>query len=279
MTKTSMSTMVPSTVHVLKIIQEIDETVTLVLDLPSSLTDFYFTPGQFNMLYSFGQGEIPVSFSGNQSINHQIVHTIRSVGAVSQSLVSLKVGQALGIRGPFGQGFPMDRFIGKEVIIVGGGLGLAPLRPVIYFLKDIASKVKKATLLIGAKNPNNLLYSKEVENWKQDKSFEVHTTFDQAPSSYKGPIGLITNLIPRITFNPLETIVLVCGPEIMMKSIAIEFEKKGVNKADIYMSLERNMKCALGFCGHCQLGPDFICREGPVLDYKALESRLRIHEI
>src|SRR6266699_219079 len=233
-----------------------------------------FATGQFNMLYVFGTGEIPISISGDPAKRRPLVHTTRAVGTVSRAMRELKPDDVIGVRGPFGSHWPIEQAEGKDVVIAAGGIGLAPLRSVMYHLISQREKYGKAVLLYGARTPTNILYRRELEHWRANFDLEVYVTVDNATGSWRGSVGVVTRLIPRAPFDPQNTIALVCGPEIMMRFSAAELEKRGVAVDNIFVSMERNMKCAVGFCGHCQYGPDFVCKDGPIFSYSHVKDLL-----
>ena len=238
-----------------------------------------FASGQFNMLSVFGVGEIPVSMSGDPTRREKLIHTIRMVGPVSKALCELKRGDSVGVRGPFGNGWPVELAAGKDVVLVGGGLGLAPLRPVIYQVLARREKYGKIVLLCSAHTPSYLLYQRELEAWRARFDLEVGVIVGHATSAWRGNVGYVTKLVSKASFDPLNTVAMVCGPEVLMRSTAAELEKQGVAAERIFFSMERNMKCGIGFCGHCQYGPYFICKDGPVFQYSHLRALLVKGEI
>ena len=238
-----------------------------------------FVPGQFNMLTVFGVGEVPISFSGDPAVQGRLTHTIRAVGPVSTALTELKPGAAVGLRGPFGVGWPMAEAEGKDVVVAAGGLGLAPLRPALYHLFAERERYGKIVLLYGTRSPGDILFRSELEAWSGRLDAEVEVTVDHAMNGWRGHVGVVTPLIPRADFDPAKTIALVCGPEIMMRFTVGALQEAGVAAGDIYLSMERNMKCAVGFCGHCQFGPVFVCRDGPVFPYARLRGLLALKEV
>ncbi|WP_319633581.1 FAD/NAD(P)-binding protein [Pelagibius marinus] len=238
-----------------------------------------FAPGQFNMLTVFGVGEVPISFSGDPVDQNRLVHTIRAVGPVSGALTELEPGAAVGLRGPFGVGWPMAEAEGKDVVVVAGGLGLAPLRPALYRLFAERERYGKIVLLYGTRSPDDILFRRELEAWRGRLDAEVEVTVDHAMAAWHGNVGVVTTLIPRCSFDPAQTVALVCGPEVMMRFAIAALMDAGVAADDIYLSMERNMKCAVGFCGHCQFGPVFVCRDGPVFPYARLRGLLALKEL
>jgi NAD(P)H-flavin reductase len=238
-----------------------------------------FAPGQFNMLTVFGVGEAAISVSGDPAEPGRLVHTIRAVGAVSSALTRLEAGDLLGLRGPFGMGWPMAEATGRDVVIVAGGLGLAPLRPVLYRLVAERARYGKITLLFGARSPAEILFRHEIEAWRRRLDIAIEVTVDHADSDWHGHVSVVTTLIRRADFDPLRAIAMVCGPEVMMRFAIAALEEAGVADNAIWLSMERNMKCAVAFCGHCQFGTVFICRDGPVFCYDRIRSLLRVKEI
>jgi NAD(P)H-flavin reductase len=279
MTATLPDPMLPQLYRILHVRREIPDTFTLELvpeegdDIPS------FATGQFNMLYIFGVGEIPISISGDPAKRKQLVHTTRAVGTISTAMCAMKPDDVIGVRGPFGSHWPIEQAGGKDVVIAAGGIGLAPLRSVMYHLISHREKYGKAILLYGARTPADLLYRRELEHWRAQFDLDVYVTVDRGAGSWRGSVGVVSQLIPRAPFDPLNSIAMVCGPEIMMRFTAAEFEKRGVAQENIYISMERNMKCAVGFCGHCQYGPDFVCKDGPVFQYSQVQGLLKKWEI
>jgi len=238
-----------------------------------------FSPGQFNMLYVFGVGEIPISISADPTKPKRLVHTTRAVGTVTKAMSKLKRGDVLGVRGPFGSHWPVEEAKGSDVVIVAGGIGLAPLRPALYYVLSQREKYGKVVLLYGARTPEDILYSQELGQWRARFDLDVYVTVDRATGKWRGNVGVVTTLIPRAPFDPLSTVALVCGPEVMMRFTALELQKRGVEADSIFVSLERNMKCAVGFCGHCQFGPTFVCKDGPVFQYSRVKALLAKWEI
>lgn len=253
---------------------------TFTLDLRSTTAAVPpFEPGQFNMLYVFGVGEIPISISGDPSDSSRLLHTTRVVGTVTRAMSKLQPGDTVGVRGPFGRGWPVDAAEGKDVVIVTGGIGLAPLRPALYAMLADRDRFNKIVLLYGARTPEDILYWDELEAWRARFDLEVHVTVDRATGNWHGNVGVVTKLIPRAPFDPRRTVSLICGPEIMMRFTIQELEKRGVADDAISVSMERNMKCAVGLCGHCQYGPSFVCKDGPVYPYPEIASIFGVAEV
>ncbi len=270
--------MLPRPCTVQRVRQETYDTFTLEL-APAGGGAFHFAPGQFNMLYAFGVGEVAISISGDPGRPEKLVHTIRAVGATTKALGHLRRGDTVGVRGPFGSAWPAAAAAGRDLIIIAGGIGLAPLRPVVYHVLRNRQKYGNVVLLYGARTPADLLYTKELEQWRGRFDLDVQVTVDRASASWHGTVGVVTNFIPRARFDPSETVAMICGPEIMMRFAIQEIEEMEVNTDNIYVSMERNMKCAVGFCGHCQFGPAFICKDGPVFSYNSIKTLLNIRGI
>jgi NAD(P)H-flavin reductase len=271
--------MLPTVVKVKNFRRETHDTFTLALEPPSIRGRPYsFLPGQFNMLYGFGLGEVPISMSGDPAVMDSIVHTARVVGVVTGGLAKLRPGDCIGIRGPFGSSWPMDIARGGDVVLVSGGIGLPPLRPVIYQLLRNRDQYGRIVLLYGARTHADLLYREELEAWQERGGFQVLTTVDKADMSWRGSIGLVTSLFLRAQFDPQRTVGMICGPEVMMRFTLGEFEKHGVPSERLYLSMERNMQCAIGFCGHCQFGPSFVCMNGPVFRHDQIKTFFDVRE-
>jgi NAD(P)H-flavin reductase len=256
--------MVPVPVTVQKIIWETDDTFTLTLNLSKLDEEFHFLPGQFNMLYVFGVGEVAISISSDPARTQSLSHTIHRVGTVTTALSQKKRGDMIGLRGPYGTSWPLEAARGRDVCIISGGIGLAPLRPVLYSLFEHRNDYGRILVLYGGRSALDLLYRVELENWAKQQDVEVLVTVDRGDSSWKGHIGVVTNLFRYIKLDARATVAYICGPETMMKFTVNELEQRGIPTDQIYLSMERNMKCAVGFCGHCQYGPEFICKDGPV---------------
>jgi NAD(P)H-flavin reductase len=237
-----------------------------------------FRPGQFNMLTVFGVGEIPISLSGDPANAGRLVHTIRAVGPVSAALTQMRPGQVIGLRGPFGVGWPMEHAAGRDVVLMAGGLGLAPLRPVIYQLRAERERYGRIVVLYGTRGPADILFERETEAWRR---FEVdlRVTVDHAASGWKGNVGVVTTLLPQLRCDPHEAIAFVCGPEVMMRHSIAALRTLGFADEAIYLSMERNMKCAVAFCGRCQFGVVLLCRDGPVFRYDRVRELLTHKEL
>lgn len=272
--------MLPEPFRVIGRRRELADTFTLALE-PVNARPFPFRPGQFNMLYVFGRGEVPISISGDPAEPGTLVHTIRAVGDVTQALRALRKGDVVGVRGPFGAPWPVEAAHGADVVVVAGGIGLAPLRPVVHAVLAERQRFGRAILLYGARTPADILFEAELHRWRGRFDTSVHVTVDRAPadSGWGGHVGVVTRLIERAAFDADNTVAFVCGPEIMMRFAVAALEARGVGDGDIHVSMERNMRCAIGLCGHCQYGGDFVCRDGPVFSFAAIRERFPVREL
>lgn len=239
---------------------------------------YRFAPGQFNMLYIPGYGEAAISMSSDlESAGGLLVHTIRHIGNVTRAASRLKVGDVVGIRGPFGTSWPLHAIEGMDVVIACGGIGLPPLRGAIYHIIRNRAKYGKITLLYGARSPKDLMFPAEYESW-QKTNMDMQVTVDRGDDTWTGRVGVVPMWFYHFRVDPHKTAVLTCGPEIMMRFVIYEALARRIPSEHIYVSLERNMKCGQGACGHCQQGPYFICKDGPVFPFKALENIFNVEE-
>lgn len=259
--------------------RETRDTFTLVLAPHGPGQGIDFAPGQFNMLYAFGTGEVPISVSGPPGNPTRLVHTIRVVGAATRALCEVSRGATIGVRGPYGAPWPMDEAKGKDVVLVAGGIGLAPLRPVLYAILADRSEYDRVSLLYGARTPADLLYAEELSRWRGRFDVEVSVTVDRSGPGWMGQVGVVTTLLRNALGDPDRTVAMVCGPETMMTFASLELVRRGVSRERIWVSLERNMKCGVGLCGHCQLGPAFVCRDGPVFRYDRAALLTAVREL
>jgi len=276
---TSTDVMVPQSYRVQEVSKETSDTFTLKLAPEEGSNGSSFRPGQFSMLWVFGVGELPISISGDPAKNDQLIYTVRSVGQATNSLVSQSVGSGIGVRGPFGTGWPVEAARGRDVIIVAGGIGLAPLRPAIYEVLHRRDEYGRLVILYGARSPRDLLYRKELAAWARHRDTQVLVTVDYGGVSWRGHVGVVTTLFKYARLKPTQSVAMLCGPEIMMRFVTRELEAHGLVRPDIYLSMERNMKCAVGFCGHCQYGPHFICKDGPVFPYDRIRPLMEKYEL
>ncbi len=229
-------------------------------------------PGQFVMVYVFGVGEVPISVSAPP-----LALTVRAVGAVTEAVCAAEPGTVLGVRGPFGTGWPIDAAAGADVVVVAGGIGLAPLRPVLLRALQRRGDYGEVALLYGARTPADLLYSRELERWGEQAAVAV--TVDAAEPAWPGKVGVVPKLVPAARFDAGSAVAFVCGPEIMMRFSVDALLARGVPPGRIHLSLERNMRCGLGHCGHCQLGPTLICRDGPVYSFETAAPWLEVRDL
>ncbi len=237
---------------------------------------YRFEPGQFNMLYLPGVGEIAISVSAQNHERRTWDHTIRVAGNVTRALADKPIGSMLGLRGPYGTSWPIEQSAGADMIVVAGGIGLAPLRPVLHQRLRDRRRFGRTTLLYGGRTPDTLLYTREYERWESN-GLAMQTTVDRATTDWAGNVGVVPLLLDRLRpFSPGNSLLLLCGPEVMMRYTAISALARGLRKDQIFVSLERNMQCAVGLCGHCQFGPAFVCKDGPVFRYDTIEPFLEV---
>ena len=232
---------------------------------------YQFLPGQFNMLYVPGVGESAISLSANPHSRDTWAHTIRLAGNVTHTLGGLGVGGSLGLRGPFGSHWPVGTAAGKDLVLVAGGIGLPPLRPVIFEVLSSRATFGDVTVLYGSRTPDSFVYVSEYNAWRKGR-IDVQITVDRAAPGWDGNVGVVPLLLDRLKLrDPAKTIVFTCGPEVMMRFAARSALRQGIPNENIWLSIERNLQCAIGLCGHCQLGPAFICRDGPVFRHDRIE--------
>lgn len=267
--------------EIVRIEQEVPEVRTYYIALTNrdDAAGYSIRSGQFNMLYLPGIGEAAISASGDVRFNTPLIHTVRAVGNVTQSLARLGQSATLGIRGPFGSHWPTMQCQGRDLILVAGGIGLAPLRPVIYEVVANRGLFGNVWLLMGARSPEDLLYHNEYDVWRS-KGIQVLATVDQARSDWTGNVGFVTPLLDKLDLpDPSSATLMTCGPEVMMRFAAQGAIAKGVTVDHIWVTLERNMKCAFGHCGHCQFGPHFVCKDGPVLRYDRVAGLMGVESL
>lgn len=258
---------------------ESHDTVTLELEPPGP---FGFQPGQFNMLRVPGIGEVPISVSGDPTLDGLVLHTIRDVGAVTHALCTARPGQRIGVRGPYGTSWPVRAAEGGDVVIVAGGIGLPPLRPAIYHVLGHRPSFGRLVLLYGARTPADLLFTGEIAAWRRMPGVTVEVTVDTAGRDWHGNVGVVPDLIGRPgkpAFDPGAAVAFTVGPEIMMRFTVRALLAAGVPADRVFMSMERDMQCAAALCGHCQLGPFLVCRDGPVFGYPPLARWLGVREL
>ena len=236
-------------------------------------------PGQFNMLTVFGVGEAAISLSEAPAAAGRFVHTVRAVGPVTRALAGLAVGDPVGLRGPFGKGWPISESVGRDVVIVGGGIGLAPLRPLLRHLVDQRARYGEVTVVYGARRPDDRVFLDDLAALRARADIDLRVTVDQAPNDWTGRVGFVTQHLEGAVRTPDCTDAFLCGPEVMMRFVADDLVGIGLNPRRIWTSLERNMNCGIGLCGHCQIGPLLVCRDGPVVPYAEARPLLLAREL
>lgn len=257
------------------------DTATYWLELtdPAAAASFAFEAGQINMVYLWGLGDVPISVSSDPAEPGRLAHTIRACGSVTAGFSRLRVGDEVGVEGPFGRPWPLDRAAGGDLLVVAGGLGLAPMRSAVYVALRRRHAFGRMAVLVGARTPEDVVYREELERWRQRGDVEVELTVDRPDEAWPHRTGLVTGLLETATFDPSRTTAFVCGPEVMMVAVADELCRRGVDPERVFISLERNMQCGLRRCGHCQLGPEFVCADGPVFDFARVAPWLRVDQL
>lgn len=269
---------VPHPVLIRGVHQEIPGVATYELAFvdAASAGEYRFAPGQFNMLYIPGCGEIPISLSADPLSRSTWDHTIRRAGNTTRAMERLAVGSTLGLRGPYGTSWPLEQAVGKDVLFIAGGIGLAPLRPAIYHVIANREQFGRVILLYGARSPDTMLYHREFPDWAA-QDVEIETTVDRSSSQWQGNVGVVPLLLSRVSgIDSQHAMAMICGPEVMMRFTVRAAHDLGIKHEQIWVSMERNMQCAVGICGHCQLGPAFICHDGPVFRYDAIAPYLSV---
>jgi NAD(P)H-flavin reductase len=276
-----MGTWMPVSARILAVREENFNTRTYTLQfVDEDLRKMYrFAPGQFNMVYVPGIGEAAISISSDPNCTETLDHTIRLVGSVTRGVDRLKANALVGLRGPFGRGWALQTMEGKDVVIVAGGIGLAPLRPVVYWLLQRRDHYRRVVLLYGCRTPEDRVFAGELEQWDTARSIQVLVTVDNATGAWAGPVGVVTSLLRRIKVNAERTVVLVCGPKVLNHVAAWNFLQLHVPPENVYVSLERNMNCGFGRCGHCQYGAKFMCKDGPVFCFSEVADVFGKEEI
>lgn len=272
--------MLPRRYRVSEVWRELGDVTTMSL-LPIDGPPRPFKAGQFNMLYAYGVGEAAISISGDPAVPERLIHTTRNVGRVSAALTNLRAGDMLGVRGPFGSEWPVEAQKGRHMLFIAGGLGLAPLRGAVCQAIAERGAFEEVSLLFGTRSPTEILFRSQVAEWSAFSGAKVEVTVDHAARGWTGHVGVVTTRLDRVLngYDHGNVSAFICGPEIMMRFTAQGLTDLGVPADRIWVSMERNMKCALGFCGHCQWGPDFVCKDGPVFRYDQISRRLAIREI
>jgi NAD(P)H-flavin reductase len=257
--------------------QDLAENIKLVkvkLNDPKTRENFIFEPGQFAEVSVFGVGESPFGLASSFKKGEPLEFAVNRVGTVTDALFRLDIGDQVGIRGPLGNSFPMEEYKGKDIVVLGGGIGGAPLRPIIQTIFDNRGDYGKVTILWAARNPGLLVFTEEYENWRSQPDVEMHITVDQAPDGWEHDEGLITTLLEKINPSPKNTVTVTCGPPIMIKFAMITLAKLGFDPEQNWVTLEAKMKCGIGKCGRCNLGPKFICTDGPVFCFDEVQDFL-----
>jgi len=272
---------VPTVARIVERTKESSNTTTFRVEIvDAKLRErFRFLPGQFNMLYVFGVGEAAISISSDPDDTSTITHTIRHVGSVTFAINGLSVGDTIGLRGPFGSNWPLTQCRGRDILLVTGGIGIAPLRPAIYQLFKHRDQYGRLILLYGVRARQDMIYREEVERWTQRKDIQVMTTVDYPDPDWTGPVGVVTSLLRRVRVDSNRTSVFVCGPRVMNRAAAHSFLSHHVPEEHIFVSLERNMQCGVGRCGHCQYGPKFVCKDGPIFSYGSVRDLFGKEEV
>jgi NAD(P)H-flavin reductase len=273
--------MVPAVATIVAIHEESanTRTYTLELDDAEARRQYRFQPGQFNMVYVFGVGEAAISISSNPAEPLQLAHTIRHVGSVTRAIARMGVGGKLGVRGPFGNGWPLAQCRERDLVLVAGGIGLAPLRPAIYSILANRDRYGRVILMYGGRSPGDLLFRDELERWREEGRMDLMVSVDYAIAEWHGPVGVVTDLIKRLRLRPERTSVMVCGPRIMNRFVTWQIMRLRLPPDQLFVSLERNMRCGVGRCGHCQYGPKFVCKDGPVFALDSIRGIFAKEEI
>ena len=272
----AVSAMLPSAFPVTAIDWELDDTFTLRFDTDG---EFEFDPGQIAMVSIPGVGEVPISISSDAEDRQKTAVTIRGVGHVTKALGRVDVGDMVGLRGPYGTPWPLEDAVGRDLVIVAGGIGLAPLRALILRAISRRNDFGNLVLLYGSRDPLMLLFERDLHEWRARFDMEVEITVDRALPGWMGDVGLVTNLIERAHFDQDNSVAMVCGPEIMMHFVGVALQERGMSADNIYLTMERNMKCGIGLCGHCQLGREFLCKDGPVFALSQVEHLMAVKEL
>jgi sulfhydrogenase subunit gamma (sulfur reductase) len=258
--------------QVAKVMERIPEapgifTLRLRLQDKKARAAYRFQPGQFNMLYLLGIGEVAISIVSDPRDPELIAHTIRAVGRVTKGLVRLGPGETLGLRGPFGQGWPVEKAKGKGLLMVTGGIGCAPTTSAIEYVIQRRHDYGPLVIAHGVKHPSDLIYTERFQAWESLPQTQVLLAAGHAEPGWQGKVGLVTEVLDDIDPEVFKGIAMMCGPEVMLRAVSEELMQRGMPVNDIYVSLERNMQCALGHCGNCQFGKEFLCKDGPVFPY------------
>jgi anaerobic sulfite reductase subunit B len=266
----------PRPYRVVSRLQHTSDTATIEI-VPAGEPVPAFAAGQLAMVTALGVGEVPLSLSGSDEAG-RLAHTVRAVGAVTRALHAASPSDIVGVRGPFGTGWNAGSAVGGDVVVVAGGIGLAPMRPLLREVVAGRAHYGRVVLMVGARTPQDVLYSGELAAWRE-RGVEIDVTVDRPAPGWRGHVGLVTTLLRPAGLRPERTTAFVCGPEIMMRHVADALVELGVLAGRIRVSLERNMRCGSGWCGHCQLGPLLLCRDGPVVGYDTAAPLLKVREL
>ena len=270
--------MLPRPFRVQRVRQDTADTVTLWLE-PLDGEPLVFAAGQFTMLQAFGIGEVPISISGDPLEPRLLQHTVRDVGGVTGAIVRAQPGDVLGVRGPYGVGWGVRDGTLGDVVVVAGGIGLAPLRPALLEVTAERERYGRVFLMYGARRPDELLFGDDLDTWRREADLHVGVTVDSAAPGWRGRVGLVSELLSRVDLDPARTLALVCGPEVMMRHVGHDLVDLGVPADRVRLSLERNMRCGVGLCGHCQLRELFVCVDGPVVDLATAQPLMAVREL
>ncbi|HEB98723.1 MAG TPA: Ni/Fe hydrogenase subunit gamma [Thiotrichales bacterium] len=274
-----MSEQPPMTPRPAQVVSRVQESpgifsIGLRFDDPAHHEAYRFAPGQFNMLYLHGVGEVPISIVSDPEHRAEFVHTIRAVGRVTQALSRLRPGDRLGVRGPYGRGWPLAEAEGRDILLVTGGLGCAPVVSVINYVMQRRERFGRLAIVQGVKHVDDLIWRSRYEDWMQAPDTQVLLAADVAGPGWKWHVGLVTELLDQVALDTTGALTMICGPEPMMRATALRLTGGGAPERNIWLSMERNMQCAVGLCGHCQHGPRFVCRDGPVFRYDRIRGLL-----
>ena len=275
---TPESPMTPRMLRLTRVAHELEDAVTLHLDA-TPLSSAAFAPGQFNLVYLFGVGEAALPISGDPARPRRLEHTVRGRDAVTRALCAAPRGSLLGVRGPFGTGWPLAELEGREVLLIAGGMGLAALRSAVLALLASRPSLARLTLLYGARSPAELLYRRELEAWRAQGDVRVEVFVDNAGPGWAGQVGVVASALPTSVGDPARTSVLLAGPEVLERFVVRELRRLGVRDEHVHVALERSLRCGVGLCGHCHYGPHVVCREGPVLRLDRIAPHLYVREL
>ncbi len=273
------STLIPRPFEVVAKRRETHDVTTLMVEPSDGRSCFGFEPAQMGMIGVPGVGEVPISFSNHPDTSRCLSVTIRNAGAVTAAITGTEVGGVITVRGPYGTSWPIDLVAGRDVLFVAGGLGLAPLRSAVFAVAEESAERGSVGIVYGAKTPEDMLFKGDLEIWGEYDDVDVHLTVDAPTEEWTGGVGLVTALFEEALDSVRTPLVMMCGPDLMMINAGRDLVARDIDPSDIWVTLERNMKCAVGLCGHCQLGPLFVCKDGPVLRYDRVADLLEMREV